>query len=298
MRAQALGERGGEVADGAGVGEGGLAAAQLQRGGERPRAHGLHLDEAVVALGELLQRVEVLAEPGSRAACVAARTVADAPAARFEVGPDLGEEADGAADHVRAGASRGQLGEVREVLEGPVAARAASRASVPGREPIAVAEGQVREGVGAVTRVSVGRGRGVRGVRGRAAPRARCAARRAGPARTGSARSTVPREPVREPVRRQADARRTVPHGTSPREPVPRRRPRTRTHTRPRFRPRERVQPPGRTIRSVTTASRGRSRAVRMVVATDSGSIQAVASYSLPSCWWTFACMDEAVRPG
>ncbi|EGJ74564.1 putative short chain dehydrogenase [Streptomyces sp. Tu6071] len=38
----------------------------------------------------------------------------------------------------------------------PVAARAASRASVPGSEPIAVAEGQVREGVGAVTRVSVG----------------------------------------------------------------------------------------------------------------------------------------------
>ena len=34
-----------------------------------------------------------------------------------------------------------------------------------------------------------------------------------------------------------------------------------------------------------------------MVVATDSGSIHFEASYGLPSCWWTLACMGLAVRP-
>lgn len=57
-------------------------------------------------------------------------------------------------------------------------------------------------------------------------------------------------------------------------------------------------QPPGRTVRSLTSASRGRSSAIRIVVATDSGSIHFEASYSLPSCWWTLACMGLAVRPG
>ncbi len=57
-------------------------------------------------------------------------------------------------------------------------------------------------------------------------------------------------------------------------------------------------QRPGRTVRSLISASRGRSSASRIVVATDSGSIQREASYSLPSCWWTLACMGLAVRPG
>lgn len=55
---------------------------------------------------------------------------------------------------------------------------------------------------------------------------------------------------------------------------------------------------PGRTVRSLTSASLGRSRAIRIVVATDSGSIHFDSSYALPSCWWTFACMGLAVRPG
>lgn len=55
---------------------------------------------------------------------------------------------------------------------------------------------------------------------------------------------------------------------------------------------------PGRTVRSLISASLGRSRAVRIVVATDSGSIHLAGSYSLPSCWWTLACMGLAVRPG
>lgn len=55
---------------------------------------------------------------------------------------------------------------------------------------------------------------------------------------------------------------------------------------------------PGRTVRSLISASLGRSRARRMVVATDSGSIHLSGSYSLPSCWWTLACMGLAVRPG
>lgn len=43
-------------------------------------------------------------------------------------------------------------------------------------------------------------------------------------------------------------------------------------------------QRPGRTVRLLISASRGRSTASRIVVATESGSIHREASYSLPSC--------------
>ena len=75
----------GQVAAGPRVAEHGLAAAQFQAGGQRPRADGLDLERAVVPLGELLQGVEVLAQPGAGAAGVAARPVADPPAAGLDV---------------------------------------------------------------------------------------------------------------------------------------------------------------------------------------------------------------------
>ncbi len=58
------------------------------------------------------------------------------------------------------------------------------------------------------------------------------------------------------------------------------------------------AQRPGRTDTSLISASRGRSMAVRMAVATDSGSIQRDGSYSLPSCRWVLSCIGVAVRPG
>ncbi len=55
---------------------------------------------------------------------------------------------------------------------------------------------------------------------------------------------------------------------------------------------------PGRTDRSWTSASRGRSSARSTVVATESGSIHFSPSYSAPSCCRTFTCMGVATRPG
>ena len=54
----------------------------------------------------------------------------------------------------------------------------------------------------------------------------------------------------------------------------------------------------GLTVRLVSSASRGRSSAVRMVVATESGATQSAGSYSRPSCACTLACMPVATRPG
>ncbi len=142
VQAQALGEGGGEVAAGAGVGEGGLAVPQFQGRGEGPGADGLDLQQPFVALGELLQGVQVLAEPGAGAAGVPAGTVADPPAAGLHARVELHEEAGGAADHVCAGAAGGEFGEVGKSSKLPVAALAASLASVPGEEPMPVAGGK------------------------------------------------------------------------------------------------------------------------------------------------------------
>ena len=60
--AQTLGERLGELAARAVVGEHPVAAGPLDRRGQRPRSGDLDLERTGVALGVLLDRVEVLGE--------------------------------------------------------------------------------------------------------------------------------------------------------------------------------------------------------------------------------------------
>ncbi len=54
----------------------------------------------------------------------------------------------------------------------------------------------------------------------------------------------------------------------------------------------------GRTVRSLTVASVGRSSTCRIASATVSGRIHWPASYARPSCSCTFCCIGVAVRPG
>lgn len=118
VEAQSLGQRAGEVPARAGVGEGDLAVAQFQRGGQRPGTDGLHLQLPLVPLGELLQRVEVFPQPGPRPLGVPPGPVPDPPPAGLHARVQLDEHSGGTADHVGAGAPGGQFGQEREVLEG------------------------------------------------------------------------------------------------------------------------------------------------------------------------------------
>ncbi len=154
----------------------------------------------------------------------------------------------------RAGSS-GRWGKSSKL---PVTVFAASRASVPGREPMPVA-GPKRWLAFTGEAYAVG-GQGV------FAP--------AAPSLSRPVPGGKPPEPPSALRASSSDAGRAGLCGTS------------------------RLYRPGLTVTSLISASLGRSRAVTMVVATESGSIHRAGSYSLPSCWWTLACMGLAVRPG
>lgn len=139
MQAQPLGEGAGEIAPGTVVGEHRLAVLQLQRGGEGPGPDGLHLHLAFVALGELLQRVEVL--PSQDRARLVSRP------GRSPIRQPLGSTRANSSTSIPAvrpimsapGPRAGSSARNGKSSKDPVAVLAASRASPPGREPTPVA---------------------------------------------------------------------------------------------------------------------------------------------------------------
>ena len=119
MLAQTLGERLGEVAAGAVVGEDLVTTGSFDGGGQGPGAGDLDLQRAFVLLGLLLERVEILAEQRGGPALVDSPTTAgEPPAGWLHISAEL-DQAQGPPDHVRVRATAGELGQVwqRQVAE-------------------------------------------------------------------------------------------------------------------------------------------------------------------------------------
>ena len=72
-----------EIAPGAVVAEHLVAARLLDHGSQGPGAGNLHLEDAVIALGPLLQRVEVLGQQRASASVVDSRSVGQSPPGRL-----------------------------------------------------------------------------------------------------------------------------------------------------------------------------------------------------------------------
>ena len=135
----------GQLAAGAVVGEHPVAAGPLDGGGQRPRAGDLDLERAGVALGVLLDGVEVLGQQRPRPAVVDAGRVGQPPAGRLQVGAELG-------DHARARGRSCRRARRGRAARAGAAGRAARRArpgrrrsksvaSSPGIDPTPVARG-------------------------------------------------------------------------------------------------------------------------------------------------------------
>ena len=121
VRTQALRERPDEVAPRTVVGDGALAARELDRRTERPRPGDLDLERAgpaVVGLGEL---VEVLAQEGAGPPFVMAGTAREAPPVGLGLDVQSLEQARRAPDHVGPDPTTGQLGQVRDAVAEQVA---------------------------------------------------------------------------------------------------------------------------------------------------------------------------------
>ena len=112
--AQPRGQRLRQLAAQAVVGQHAVAAGALHRGGQRPRPGHLQLEEAVVALRLLLDRVEVLAQQRDGASVVDAGGVGDAPPGRLQVDAHALEQRERAPDHPGRCAPAGHLGHVDE----------------------------------------------------------------------------------------------------------------------------------------------------------------------------------------
>jgi hypothetical protein len=114
-----FGQRLGDVAAGAVVTHGSLAAASLDGRGEGPRAGQLGLERPSPAGERLLHTVKVLRQPGTRPRHHASGGIGEPPAdggcLDGQIRCDVREQGHGAADQVRSGPSRGQFGDVREV---------------------------------------------------------------------------------------------------------------------------------------------------------------------------------------
>ena len=111
VRGGALGQRGGEVGDQAGIGERGVQrAGLLDRRGERPRPAYLYFEESSVAVEGLLHRVQVGGEHAAGAAQVPAGVLGDAPASWRDFDGDADQERGGAAGQVGAGAPARKFG--------------------------------------------------------------------------------------------------------------------------------------------------------------------------------------------
>ena len=110
----ALGQRPGQVAQRTGIGDGAVAAGQLQLRGQRDRARRLNLHRARSAaqtrlLPGLFERVDVLVEQAGRASGHRAAARRDAIAAGHRVDADVDQQRAGAADHVGSDAAGRQL---------------------------------------------------------------------------------------------------------------------------------------------------------------------------------------------
>ena len=123
MNGGCLGERLSDVAAGAVVAHGSLAAARLDGSGKSPRAGQLSLERAAPAGEGLLYPVEVLRQPRARPRHHPAGRIGEPPAdgggLDGQIRCDLCEQGHGAADEVRSGPSRGQLRDVGEVGQLP-----------------------------------------------------------------------------------------------------------------------------------------------------------------------------------
>ncbi len=113
----ALGERLRELATGTVVAQHLVAARLLDGRGEGPRPRHLRLERARAALGELLERVEVLRKERARPAVVDPAGVGQPPAGGLQVGGEPGRDREGATGHRRQDAPAGELGDVRQVGE-------------------------------------------------------------------------------------------------------------------------------------------------------------------------------------
>ena len=116
VRRRSLRERLGEVGHGAGVGERGiLAAGQLDRGRQRPRPAHLYLQRPPVAVGGLLQRVEIGGQQVTGPAQVAARAGGEAPAGGRGLHRQVDQQRGGPAGQVGAGPPGRELDQVGQV---------------------------------------------------------------------------------------------------------------------------------------------------------------------------------------
>ena len=134
VAAQPLGERLRELAAGAVVGEHPVAAGPLDGGRQRPRTGDLDLERPGVALGLLLDGVEVLGQQGPRPPVVEAGRVGQPPAGGLEVGAEVGDTASARPVMSRVRAAARELGHVRQVgqlVEHDPDRLGRSRSSVP-----------------------------------------------------------------------------------------------------------------------------------------------------------------------
>jgi hypothetical protein len=108
MGGEALGEGGGQVGGGSGVGQGRvLAAGQLDRGGQRPWPAYLDLERSGVAVRDLRQGIEVGGEEPACPAEVTSGPAGEPPAGRGQLDRQVDEERGGAAGQVGAGPRAG-----------------------------------------------------------------------------------------------------------------------------------------------------------------------------------------------
>ena len=108
VRAHGLGVGRADVADGAGIGEGG-AVLGLQGCEQRPRTSQLHLQRAVMGCGDGDERIEVAFEHLPSPADVDARPRHQPPSGGLQVDVQVDKDTGGAPDHVGARTARGQL---------------------------------------------------------------------------------------------------------------------------------------------------------------------------------------------
>ena len=118
VRRGPLGQRGGQVGYGPGIGDGHVERArQLQRGGQCPGPAQLDLERPAEAVEDLLHDVQVSGEHGPGPDQVTARALGQPPAARRDLDRDLDQQRGGAAGEVGTGAAVRQLGQVGEIGE-------------------------------------------------------------------------------------------------------------------------------------------------------------------------------------
>ena len=136
----AFGERGGQVPYRTWIAQHPAADRQVDGCREGPRAGHLQLHQAVEVGCVLGQRVEVAVPEVASTPQIPARVRGHPPLRRVQIHRDLDQQPGGTADHVSARAPCGKLRQVRQSAVHRRSILTASAMSVPGSDPMPVAE--------------------------------------------------------------------------------------------------------------------------------------------------------------